>query len=654
MEKQLNVHIVNRRPILVAGLIASVLTAGIAVWRPAILARSDYRAYDVMTRWVRLAPPTGRVVIVDVDEKSLATIGQWPWRRDVLGRLVMRLSDSGASAVAFDVVFAEPDGHAPTSDGLASVTNPDAGFADAIRARPVVLGYAFTFDETMHHSDSCIAHPLGLAILRTTGADAPSHLFEAAGPICNVPVLTTAATASGFLNAAPDADGVLRRVPLLIGFHDRVYPSVALAAVTLATGTREVVLRVGDTDVSTMFLDGHAVPLDGKSNLLLRYRGRKKTFGHVSAADVLSGAFPPQVIKDKIVFVGATALGAREMVTTPVDTLFSGIEVQATVADNLLARDFVSRPEFAPIVEPLVTLVSGIVIAFAIARAGPLWGSLVALVCLAVPWAAAVWTLSATRIFLSPVMPSLGGIVDLGAIVLVSVLWEERRANRASTDLAATQRLMVQSLLSLTEMRDASTGLHSRRTEQYARLLAERLAAHAQYRRFLTPERIDLLASLAPLHDIGKVAIPDRLLNKPGPLTSDEMEEMRKHPTYGRDVIARAQHHVGVRDDHVLEMAKDIVYTHHERWDGLGYPRGLTGEQIPIPGRVVTLVDIYDALTSRRVYRHQAFEHDAAVALIAAGRGTRFDPAVADAFLAAAPAFDRISHETCAAASAAL
>jgi adenylate cyclase len=364
----------------------------------------------------------------------------------------------------------------------------------------------------------------------------------------------------------------------------------------------------------------------------------------VSAADVLSGDVPFEAIDGKIVLVGASALGTRENVTTPLDTLFTGIEVQATAADNLLSQDFVSRPEFAVFVESLVTLVLGVAMTVIIAWTGPLWGSVVALVCLAAPWATAVWALSATGAFLSPVMPTLGCIVESSAIILASVASEQRRANSASTKLLVTQRLMVQSLLSLTEMRDTSTGLHSRRTHQYARLLAERLAAREQYYRFLTPERIELLATLAPLHDIGKVGIPDRLLNKPALLTSDEIEEMRKHPTYGRDVILSAQHRVGARDDDVLQMAKDIVYTHHERWDGRGYPQGLTGEQIPIPGRVVMLVDVYDALTSPRVYR-APMEHDAAVRLIAGERGTHFDPAVVDAFLEVATVFERISRE---------
>src|SRR5205823_9889467 len=135
----------------------------------------------------------------------------------------------------------------------------------------------------------------------------------------------------------------------------------------------------------------------------------------------------------------------------------------------------------------------------------------------------------------------------------------------------AAGRLMVQALLSLTEVRAAETGRHSRRTQQYVRLLAERLATQPDFRAYLTRERIDLLSALAPLHDIGKVGVPDHVLNKPGALTPDEAAEMRKHPVYGYDVILKAEGRVGVRDDAILAVAKDIVYTHHERWDGTGY-----------------------------------------------------------------------------------
>jgi putative two-component system response regulator len=177
------------------------------------------------------------------------------------------------------------------------------------------------------------------------------------------------------------------------------------------------------------------------------------------------------------------------------------------------------------------------------------------------------------------------------------------------------------------------------------RLLAEELAANPAFQNYLTPERIDLVSSLAPLHDIGKVGVPDHILNKPGALTPDELAEMRKHPEYGYDVILKAEGRVGVRDDAILAMAKDIVYTHHERWDGQGYPRGLRGPEIPVAGRVMAVVDVYDAITTRVLYR-APMSHDDAVQFIVDRKGTHFDPAVVHAFVNVARRFKIVGAET--------
>ena len=203
-------------------------------------------------------------------------------------------------------------------------------------------------------------------------------------------------------------------------------------------------------------------------------------------------------------------------------------------------------------------------------------------------------------VFVSPLMPTIGVVAALAVMTLVKFTVERGRADTAGREKTTAQRLMVQTLLSLTEIRDAETGRHSRRTQHYVRLLAEQLSTHPDFHDYLTPERIDLVSSLAPLHDIGKVGVPDHILNKPGALTPDELVEMQKHPEYGHDVILKAEGRVGVRDDATLAMAKDIVYTHHERWDGTGYPRRLRGTEIPVAGRVMAVVDVYDATTTGR------------------------------------------------------
>jgi len=641
--------VTDRRLVLLGGVVPVIVVVILALYRPAFLRQFESSVYDAILRRVDTSPPSSRVTIVDIDERSLATIGQWPWRRDLVGRLIERLRDFGASTIAIDLIFAEPDrfeawpGAVGITGGDAirtptALTTADAYLAEALGHGGVVLGYALTFGEAATNRTGCVLHPLNLAIVQSPDDGSHSPLFRASSSICSLPTLAEAAGASGFLNTATDADGILRRAPLLIDVDGRVYPGLALAAVIASTGTRSLAMRMVNVNTTTLTLDGRIVPLDGRGNLLLHYRGGNKKFHYVSAADVLEGRLSAGSFQDQIVFIGATALGTGDAVATPFDTQFNGVELHATVADNLLQRDFIHRSEHAAAIETQATLAAGISVALLGAWLGLGWGGAGTVVWLAVLWGGAMWRLSSAGEFLSPLYPTLGLLAALSATTAAALLVERRRVHRAQHETTVSQHLMVQSLLSLTEARDAETGQHARRTQRYTQLLAEQLASHPRFRAYLTPERIGLLADLAPLHDIGKVAIPDRLLTKPGALTADEVAEMRNHPAYGLNVILQAEKRVGTRDDPILAMAKDIVYTHHERWDGTGYPRGLTDEQIPIPGRLVALVDVYDALVTRRVYR-PPMSPEAALNLIVAGRGTLFDPAVVDAFMQVFPAF---------------
>ena len=639
----------RRRLVLLCGVVPVLVTAVLGVFRPTFLVRLDDSVYDILLRSTRTKGPGQNVAIVDVDDRSLSTIGQWPWRRDVVGRLITRLRNAGASAIAVDIIFAESDRYGrPGDSGGPSTgdmaTMPDAALAGALREGRVILGYGLTFDAAPRVQSACVLQPISIAIVQPPDDTRYEPLFHATGAVCNLPRLAEAAATSGFLNAAPDSDGILRRVPLLAELDGRIYPGLALAAVAAATGARDMALRIANVNASVLTIDNRTVPVDGKGNLLLRYRGKKRTFPYFSAADVLTDQVPVGALRGKIVFVGTTALGTREVVATPLDTLFAGVEVQATVADNLLEQDFIHRSALGTTLESLVVLVLGIAMAVLVAGIGIASGLIGTAASVAALWWGTVWLLSTRGVFISPLSPTIGVLAALAVMTLAKFTIERRRADSASREKTAAQRLMVQALLSLTEVRDAETGRHSRRTQQYARLLAEQLATQPDFRAYLTRERIDLLSSLAPLHDIGKVGVPDHVLNKPGALTPEELAEMRKHPALGRDVILKAEARVGVRDDATLEMAKDIVYTHHERWDGAGYPQGLRGTAIPVAGRVLALVDVYDAVRARTLYQ-KCLSHDDTVEFIVGGKGTHFDPAVVDAFLSVAALFKSASDE---------
>ena len=634
----------RRRLVFLCGIGAVFVTVVLAVFPSTLLARIDNDAYDILVRFARTRPPSGRVVIVDVDERSLSTIGQWPWRRDLIGDLIARLRQGGAATIALDMVFAEPDRYGDPG-GSGEPIDSDAALAATLREGRVVLGHAMRFDNALAGANNCVLHPVTPALIDSGDDTGDTQYFHATGVVCNLPVLAHAAGASGFMNAAPDADGILRRVPLLMELEGRVYPSLALAATMAATGSRELALRIANVNTATLMVGDRAVPVDGRANALVRYRGQKQTFPYVSAADVMSGRVPPGTLQDKIVFVGTTALGTREVVATPLDTLFTGVEVQATVADNLLQQDFMSRSQLGTLLEAVVVLALGIAVTWLVSSASTPSGLIGSGIAIAALWYGAGSLLSTTGVFVSPLMPTIGVIGALSTMTLAKFTVERGRADIAGRDKTNAQRLMIQTLLSLTETRDAETGRHSRRTQQYVRLLAERLATHPQFQDYLTPERIELVSSLAPLHDIGKVGVPDHILNKPGALTAEELAEMRKHPEYGYEVILKAESRVGVRDDVILAVAKDIVYTHHERWDGNGYPRKLRGTQIPIEGRVMAVVDVYDATTTRTLYR-PSMSHDDAVKFIVDRKATHFDPAVVEAFVDVAPRFQAVRAES--------
>lgn len=199
-------------------------------------------------------------------------------------------------------------------------------------------------------------------------------------------------------------------------------------------------------------------------------------------------------------------------------------------------------------------------------------------------------------------------------------------------EVATTQQVTIHAMATLAETRDNETGNHIRRTQFYVKALAEQLRRQGDYPE-LSDENIDLLYRSAPLHDIGKVGIPDRILLKPGRLDADEFAIMKTHAEIGGAAIEAAEKSLGDTDTSFLRYAREIAVCHHEKWDGSGYPRGLKGEAIPLSGRLMALADVYDALISKRVYK-PAFSHEKARDLILEGRGHHFDPAVVEAFIA--------------------
>lgn len=218
----------------------------------------------------------------------------------------------------------------------------------------------------------------------------------------------------------------------------------------------------------------------------------------------------------------------------------------------------------------------------------------------------------------------------------------ETEVARRTRQVEAIQDVTVLAMSSMAETRDDETGNHILRTQRYVKCLAEQLRTHPRFAATLSDDYIKLLFKSAPLHDIGKVGIPDHILLKPGRLTPEEFEIMKTHTTVGYNAIVRAEKSLGT-ELAFLKPAKEISLSHQEKWDGSGYPQGLSGDAIPISARLMAVADVYDALISKRVYK-RAFSHEEAMDIMVQGRGTHFDPDVLDAFVAIHESFRQIAQ----------
>jgi len=652
----------GRRWIFLLGLVISIAFSFVYIFQPPFLRFLENKWYDTLLKSHTYGPASNLPIIVDIDEKSLAQFGQWPWPRYRVGLLLEKIKRLGALSIGLDMVFPEAD---RTSLGLLQkdiqkdlktsvdfsrlppfLMDNDKLLATTLSQGPFVLGYGFIFSEKRQKNRECRLHPVTVAIVEKSSRGRGSgFLFKAEGVVCNLEVFSEAVQLSGFFNAVKDPDGVLRRAPLLIEHNQQFYPSLALATLIQAYGIKQIVLRTNSRGVETIALDGTVIPVDAKGSLLIHYRGRGKSFPFISAGDILQDLVSKEQMSGKIVFLGSTAMGMGEFHAAPLDPLFPGSEVHATIIDNIKGKDFLSRPHWVPGLELLLVFGAGIFSTLLLTWTGAIW-SLIILGILGLGlWETSSWAFQTKGIVISSLMPLITLAGNSFFLILLKYGQEEQKGKARIKELASTQEFTIQCLASLTETRDSETGGHILRCQRYVKALSKQLAVSPKFSRMLNDETIDLLYKSAPLHDIGKVGIPDSILRKPGKLTDEEFEEMKKHTIYGRNAIQTAEQRFGKGvNNRFLQFGKEMAYTHHEKWDGSGYPEGLNGENISLLGRIMTIADVYDALISKRPYK-PPFTHEEAVSFIAVNKGIHFDPDIVDAFLKIHEEFRKIASE---------
>jgi len=370
-------------PVLLTGVALTGLCLACYVYEQQGMSMLANTVYDVLLRSTDRRLPSDEIVIVDIDEASLAKLGQWPWPRYVLARLVKRLTERNARVIAFDMVFSEPDRTSPSTarralrdhGGVAvdrlELADFDAVFAEALATGTTVLGCFLQPTDQPVGKVAPEEDPDYHAVFHTAGAgELADHLVQASAVSVSIPVLSRAATSCGFFNSIPDGDNIIRTVPLAWARGDRrIYPCLALEAVRLSKGISSIGGMLDSNGVTGFRLGDRLVPTDADGRLLINYRrpaataepGRFTAYQCLSAADVIDGT-DKTPLAGKLVFVGASAPGLRDTRSTPVAEEFSGVEIQATIADNLLSGDFLMEPSWSIGLVASVIVLAGVLV----------------------------------------------------------------------------------------------------------------------------------------------------------------------------------------------------------------------------------------------------------------------------------------------------
>ena len=430
-----------------------------------ILDMIELKTYDLRFRSRGNLKPLPAVVLALIDEKSLDTEGRWPWPRSKIASLVDILSRDGAKVIGFDVGFLEPDENSRLSllkqlgrevEKL-GIDNPklgdfiqqsqvaadnDLALATAIKnaSATVVLGYFWHMSETdldykilpgqierQLDRISNSKYPLVMDSRSKKGID---PFITAFMPESNLTIFSQAAAASGYYSVKADPDGVVRWLPLIIEFGDELFPPLSVLCVWYFLDRPQMVVNVTEYGVEGIQMGPRFIPTDEDGEMLINYLGPAKTFPHISISDILSGRVSAGTFKDKIVLVGATAMGIHDLRATPLSPLYPGVEIHATVIDNILTGNFITRPKWSKIYDVFAIIILGTLTGIALPRMSAFKGLCFAVGLFAVHIFVARWLFVHHRVWLNMVFPLMVLMLNYTALTAFYYVTEERERKK--------------------------------------------------------------------------------------------------------------------------------------------------------------------------------------------------------------------------------
>lgn len=567
-------------------------------------------------------------IMVDIDEESLKELGQWPWPRVVMASLVKKINLQNPAAIGFDIIFPEQDRTSPKM--IESFYSDYFNIKNSIISLPEELqDNDMIFAQELYKSQSVMGVYLGNGNFGDCNLssdfineNSKLNLIPYKNALCNTDVLQQSTKYSGVVNKNVDSDGVLRRMTLLHKYNDVLIPSLSLALISAIDSD----IRVNDNNFKVL---DHDIKSNLDSSFLLSFYP-DSWYKKVSAKDILYGNVDPETLSGKIVLIGSSSIGLHDQLirTNGVQTI--GSKIHMTGIDNLLHNTIMVEPEYYENINISLSVIIILFLLYLLIISKDMYLVITVISSLSVYTFITIYMFN-TGEYISPGYFYFPFIVNFLLISITFMIIDSYKKRLFTEELDRSHVALLDSMVHVAEVHDIETGAHILRTKKYIKLLAEHIYAQKNhpYRNQLSPIIIEMMYRTAPLHDVGKVGIPDSVLKKAGKLTFIEYEVMKTHPDLGRHIINNAIN--SYEENSFFVMAKNIAYTHHEKWDGSGYPEGLKAEEIPLEGRFMAVSDVYDALINVRVYK-EAFSYEEAYDIMEKGRGTHFDPLLIDAF----------------------
>jgi adenylate cyclase len=531
--KRLKAALSRISPVVTVGLTLTFLSVGLFVSfprerQPRLIRDISRKAYDALLRAVHVPARSGAVAIVDLDDESLQAVGQWPWPRYIIARLIDRMFEAGAAVVGFDIVFAEKDRTSPVvleadireylgQELDFSAIPPDLRDYDRLLAHTlergnVVLGATLRPTPKRPETVDLRGDPMFRSHVLPKGVKGTTN--EVCTMIKQADAITAALTnltqfaESAFFNTDPDPDSIIRAQPLIWALGDRIYTALSVAALRTALGVRNVVVKYDEWGVESLALGDITIPVDAEGRLTLNYRtvrehprsqGAEIAFPTCSAVEVLRGTGDLTVLSNRIVFVGTSAAGLRDIRATPLTQYCPGVELHATIVDNLLSGDALREPFEFFLLEILVTLFMGVFLTILIARGRSWLSFLVSLAMILCLVKASMVLMSRYQLVLVPAWTILS-IMTIYPVLTMIRFWQEERQKRRVRDMFGT--MVSRDVLSYLEDNPGSFSLTGEKRE--ATMFFSDVAGFTTISESLEPSQLaDLLNHyLSPMTDI--------------------------------------------------------------------------------------------------------------------------------------------------------